>query len=406
MRWRTSAADPPKTAARPQTIAFSLILVLRVRQRTGWRIRAYRLLRVYALPPSAAIRPRGVSSFYQNERVKKKSCADCLIHGPGVIIGIHADYPTPPMNLRQEFNRTDSCPCGSGVNAGNCCLKGAGLWNKRPANVQPPAPASRFANPNCYAHSTNDCSSKMSREHYISHDVLRCFESAAGTVGLTGAPWLASNTEKSLSPERLVARILCSRHNHALSPLDAEAGRLFRTIGNFDRDFNEKDPSDAKAVFSGEDVERWMLKTVCGMVASGHVSKGGIVQSKIVNQAWVDVLFRKTTWQALVGMYVGTPERTYHSSSFSFQSLIHPKTGELVSVELQLNGITFSLLLRKADNPNVLGIYRPRMLVFKQGAVSKFLEFSWQDSQYRVFVEFTRMGTYDGPSPSWSPVGT
>jgi hypothetical protein len=215
--------------------------------------------------------------------------------------------------------------------------------------------------------------------------------------------WQPPDTEKSIPPASLAARILCRRHNQALSPLDAEAGRLFRTIGGFDKDFNEQHPSDAIAVFSGEDIERWMLKTLCGMVASGHVSKERIVQSNVVSETWVDVLFGRSTWQAPLGMYVCTPDQTYHSSSFLFQSRIHPKTGELLVADLQLNGMAFSLLLKKADNPSALGICRPRMLVLKQAAVAKFLEFSWQDSQYRQFVEFTRVRTYDGPSPSWNP---
>ena len=52
---------------------YSLILVLRVRQRTGWRIRAFGSLPVYSLPPSAAFTRDGVSSFYQTQRVKKES---------------------------------------------------------------------------------------------------------------------------------------------------------------------------------------------------------------------------------------------------------------------------------------------------------------------------------------------
>lgn len=306
------------------------------------------------------------------------------------------------MNLRDAFDPSDPCPCGSAVSAGNCCLMRAGRWRKRPANIQPVGSTTGLSNPECYAHTTNDCSSDISREHFISHDVLRCFETG-GTLGLAGAPWQEAGTEKSLPPERLSSKILCGRYNQALSPLDAEAGRLFRTIGAFDKGFNEKPATDAIAIFSGEDIERWMLKTVCGLVASKHVAKDRIVRSRFVSEAWVEVLFGKRSWRAPLGMYAATPDQTYHSSSFSFQPKSNPTTGEVLLADVQLNGIGFSLLLSKTDNPAALGIHRPRTIIFKQGAAVKFLELSWQDSQYQKFVEFTRTGTYDGPSPTWPP---
>jgi hypothetical protein len=228
---------------------------------------------------------------------------------------------------------------------------------------------------------------------------LRCFENK-GTLGLVGMPWQAAGTEKSLPPAALASKILCGRHNQALSPLDAEAGRLFRTIGAFDKGFNEKPATDAMAMFSGEDIERWMLKTVCGIVASRHVAGGRIVRNGIVSAAWVDVLFGKRPWQTPLGMYAA-PEKMYHSSSFSFQPQTLPKTGEVILAEMRLNGFGFLLLLTKTDNPATLGLHRPRTVIFKQGAVVKFLELSWQDFRYRNFVEFTRAGTYDGPSPAW-----
>jgi hypothetical protein len=40
-------------------------------------------------------------------------------------------------------------------------------------------------------------------------------------------------------------------------------GRFFRTILDFDEDFNRDTPKEELAVFSGEDIEKWMLKTVC-----------------------------------------------------------------------------------------------------------------------------------------------
>src|SRR5690242_12271788 len=79
----------------------------------------------------------------------------------------------PPM---VELNLSDPCPCGSGKPGGACCWRGPSLGFVVPeANPRPPGPKTGHANPECYARSLNDCSEDISKEHYISRNVLVSF---------------------------------------------------------------------------------------------------------------------------------------------------------------------------------------------------------------------------------------
>lgn len=114
--------------------------------------------------------------------------------------------------------RTDSpCPCGSGKSIKRCHLAFDGRLRINKPRLHPPVPRTNFAHPKCYLNGTNDCSEEISREHYVSRAVL---EQLGHGIKVTGAPWLAPGISLETTAESLTAKILCRRHNAALSPLD------------------------------------------------------------------------------------------------------------------------------------------------------------------------------------------
>jgi hypothetical protein len=170
----------------------------------------------------------------------------------------------------------EDCPCESGREAQRCCRKPDGrLWRK-PPNVLPPLPRTGYSHPFCYMSSTQDCSEDISREHYVSRSVLESME-GPGTVNVSGAPWLKPNETRAVSIDGITAKILCSRHNSALTGLDLEAGRFFRTIRSISVEFSEKTMSRKPKgfLFSGTTLEMWMVKAACGMYFSGNAMKDG-----------------------------------------------------------------------------------------------------------------------------------
>ena len=304
------------------------------------------------------------------------------------------------MNLRENFKAYDLCPCQSGKKAKFCCLVSKNRWNKAPAPVQVGDISVDYAHRKCYASLTNKCSETISREHYISQNILKQLEYKKA-VQITGLPWINYETWRRVPIKNLASNILCENHNQALSKLDAQMGRFFRTILNFDEDFNRDAPKEELAVFSGEDIEKWMLKTVCGMVASCQLAMQGEKNDVPLKREWVDILYNNHSWPEDWGMYFKVPE---DKTITQFKSIyVQPLTGagELKAVEFSINEFKFYLILGKPDNKRALGIYRPRNLNFSQNGVKKYIEVCWQNNAYQSYVDLTRIGTTASAPPDW-----
>src|SRR5687768_2006559 len=123
----------------------------------------------------------------------------------------------------------------------------------------PPGPRTGFAHPDCYANETADCDARITREHYISENVLKCLN----VTEVVGAAWQPDPEQLGpASPASLTSRMLCERHNNALSPLDDAGGEFVQALLRFDHALRDGEPPVQleEVVLNGADVERWMLK--------------------------------------------------------------------------------------------------------------------------------------------------
>jgi len=306
------------------------------------------------------------------------------------------------MSMRDSFRRFDPCPCGSNLRAKKCCYVNPGVWLKKPATIIPPGPETGVQNEKCYASTTKDCSSKISREHYISNNLLKFFE-LNGKVEIGGLAWMERETMLKVSRQTLASKILCERHNNALSPLDTTAGSFLKTIGAFDKNFNVKQPTNEFKVFCGEDIERWMLKTTLGMIAARQIRTKTNVALPEINSVFIDILYGRSEFPEKAGMYFTPTETTHHIPSFSFLPKTHPQTGAVLAAELTFNNFIFNLLLATPDYPEHWGIHRPRTLIFRDEGkrVDKTIEISWASQEYQQFALLKRRGTYDGYPPNY-----
>ena len=169
---------------------------------------------------------------------------------------------------------------------------------------------------------------------------------------------------------------------------------------NFDEDFNRDAPKEEVAVFSGEDIEKWMLKTVCGMVASSQLATQGQKMDVPLKREWVDILYNNHSWPEYWGMYFKVADRTISKfKSISVQPVT--EAGELKEVEISINEFKFNLILGKPHNPWACGRYRPRTMIFSQKGVKKYIEICWQNNAYQSRVDFTRIGTTTSEPPDW-----
>ena len=65
----------------------------------------------------------------------------------------------------------------------------------------------------------------MSREHFVSRGVLEA-QTRDGVIFVRNFLW-QKEPVWGATPESLASKVLCKRHNEALSPLDAVASKLF-----------------------------------------------------------------------------------------------------------------------------------------------------------------------------------
>lgn len=257
-----------------------------------------------------------------------------------------------------------------------------------------------YSHKKCYAKNTGHCSTKISSEHLISDNILKVYEYNK-TIKSAGLPWMQENTFSLLSRNNLVSNILCTNHNAALSKFDTEAGDLLRCISEFDLAFNDPEPTNEIKQFNGGYIEKWMLKTMCSLIASNQIILNSQRKSIILKDIYVDILFNNASWPDQWGLYFKVPDNN-QIHKFDFISII-PITikDEIDSVEFLLNNFTFYLILGSPPHPNYWGIHHINKIQLTDGIVTKTIEFLWENVQSNLAVQFTRAKTSDEFPPNF-----
>lgn len=169
-----------------------------------------------------------------------------------------------PEKISFPWTAESECPCGCRRRMKECCFVDKTTIPASPAwNLHPPGPVTGLCNSRCYLGFTEDCSEKISKEHYVSKGVLGGFSS----IDVTGVPWHRTGETRRYDKESLVSYILCQRHNQALSPLDKAAQhaaeRIWRALHHCLRRSVSKRTS--YELIHGELLELWALKTLLGL---------------------------------------------------------------------------------------------------------------------------------------------
>ena len=257
-----------------------------------------------------------------------------------------------------------------------------------------------YSHPKCYANTTNNCSTKISGEHIISDNILKLFEYNK-TVKLTGLPWIEHKEFNLLSRNSLVANILCTDHNEALSPYDTEAGKLFRCIKEYDNDFNKSDSKNEHLKFNGHHIEKWMLKIVCGLIASKQIASQGTRTNAIMKDTYIDLLFNNANWQEHWGLYFNIPDGNKIHKYDCISIVPLSANNEVKAAEFLINNFKFYLVLGKPDKPDLWGIHRLNKIHFTNKNVFKTIELEWTNKKYNKYIFLTRTASTTQPPDEW-----
>jgi len=265
-------------------------------------------------------------------------------------------------------------------------------------NTHPPGPITGHQNGKCYAHGDQNCSLKISKEHFISANLLRQIQ-LNNTAKIAGLKWQPKESFSIIPLSGLASSILCERHNNALSPLDACMGSLSEAIRDYDAALLSPTSTHApeQRNFSGDDIERWMLKCLLGLTASKNLKTTNL------KPECIDLLFGNIDWPEDWGLYfsvlVAAP--IYHSSSFLIETQIDPARDLILAATFAIRGLPFVLCLGKPDIPENIGVFHPEAIVFGSGTCEKVLALSWVGGHKSPAILLERTGTYNGPSPNW-----
>lgn len=149
-------------------------------------------------------------------------------------------------------------------------------------DLSPRDPPSGIARKGCYLSKTMDCSGVLTREHILSKTILRQLDG----IVLGGMPWQQTGTSAQVGINTATAKILCAYHNNSMSKLDDAAGRFFKRLQWI---YAQTDVQHAPAskptatIFSGETLERWMLKTLLGLFMENMRPNAASLRSGLVN---------------------------------------------------------------------------------------------------------------------------
>lgn len=268
----------------------------------------------------------------------------------------------------------------------NCCLKPGGELRPVAAVMRKPAPKTGIRNDACYAAALADCSADISREHYVSHGLLKLL-SIDGKVTIDGFPWQDSGAVGRVAAPSLTGKILCRRHNVALSSLDAIASRLFERIDQFHHEIIDGSLKYQNRffLFNGHDIERWMLKTLCGAVVSGNAEIRTGESNWRPSLGWLRILFGEEPFPARCGLYfhsevTGQPYIERGFKFIPFSNMI----GGVYGARISLNDERFVLAMSAPpENLSETFIrdhaYRPQGLRFMIDSCEKVVHFGWDD---------------------------
>lgn len=250
--------------------------------------------------------------------------------------------------------------------------------------------------PRCYAKHLGGCTHK-SREHFISRSILEII----GPFNIQGFPWLKSGGVGAASAGSLTATVLCDHHNSSLSTLDFEAARFLRHLMLLDSKSTPQQLEEIPATLSieGTLLEKWLLKTLCGVMASGNFLIDGKAFGKVQPSEYlVNLLFSNEPWMKGVGLYADYSGRARVSAHQGVgYDPVTARSGthaHIVGIDVHFWGFPLRGLFATYEDGRSLEGHRPEKFRVVNQEVSREIVFVWPDgSTTTTGPTFTRDGT-------------
>jgi hypothetical protein len=178
--------------------------------------------------------------------------------------------------------------------------------------------------------------------------VLLALTHGEKSVTVTGHPWQTS-AEQRVGIASLTAKVPCKRHNSLLSPLDTFMARVLERLMKDTGALRDESATGARVLLvNGHDIERWMLKVLCGVLRARRQSKDGLGGELWTPPAeWLAVLRGRQVLSNGAGLHLD------HDPGARWGSImLHPIIARSVEgasaagLKLWFHGLVFRLYLR------------------------------------------------------------
>lgn len=286
-----------------------------------------------------------------------------------------------------------NCPCGSHRRSSHCHRAKDGSWIALPPPPLLTGQRTGYSNPGCYARVSKDCDTELTREHFITDDLLNTISADGKIIVVEGAAWQCkTERRKEIGRASLSRRMLCRRHNTALSPLDKMAADFFRCCLEDHLDIFKYLGNDRRRSFprgftmiSGPYFELWMLKVFWGAIEAGAIEVDGQAAYRfrlgVTTRQLAEILWRGAPWPKTWGLYVLLDKDTDRPAVPKAIRLRPENAGsEILGGYVQITGFEYLLSF---ETPPVPHIHRPCGITLSRDGFPmnsyKLIAFAWPE---------------------------
>jgi hypothetical protein len=236
--------------------------------------------------------------------------------------------------------------------------------------------------PGCYLAASGDCSPKLSREHYVTRALID-----RPGLKVRGMPW-QTEPVLDITATALTSKVLCQRHNSALSPLDDEALRAYEAIAAAREHATRRSLSrrPTGVIVSGEALELWALKTLAGLYATGMDFRLGSYRFRDYAPAIEDIAAILTSSRPCASVSLEIPviaeahEAKLGRPSVSTLFEIDEATRTMTAFIIRMHGLALKFNLKPRDRGEAAETpLRPHMLDFIGPRRRSRIYFGWPE---------------------------
>jgi hypothetical protein len=199
--------------------------------------------------------------------------------------------------------------------------------------------------------------------------------------------------------QALKSNVLCQRHNSAWSQLDQTAGNFFRALRGIYSDLNRNSLSGKPIwhLFSGEELELWLLKTILGFFHAGILTKDRekITNSQTIMNSAIEEGYQSGSLIEPCGMFILKNALLLSQlGQVDFVSLSDEHNKRVVGCRLTMMGLVATLItdprMLDRDRFEEEQSYRPEYLLFRNGRRRHSILLTWpKGCRSRRAVDFT-----------------